>query len=106
MKEFALEVLNGALNLLAVLTLGLAICQLWSWFVAEPFGLKSIGLAHALGLSALVNLFFFGIYSTLTEAFAGANVEKSVGLKLFITGAKVLAPIASIMVCSVLHGWM
>jgi hypothetical protein len=35
---------------------GFAISKLWSWFVV-PLGLPPITIAHAIGLSALVNLF-------------------------------------------------
>lgn len=38
---------------------GVALLLLWRWFIATPFHIMPITLAHALGLSALIQLFTF-----------------------------------------------
>lgn len=38
----------------AVILNGWAFQTLWAWFIAEPFGVARLGMAHAIGLSFLI----------------------------------------------------
>jgi hypothetical protein len=50
---------------------GFVLLLLWRWFVAVPFGVMPLTIAHALGLSALIQLF--------TMSMTWADVESNVG---------------------------
>ena len=38
---------------------GWVVSNLWRWFVAEPFGVRPIGIAHAVGVCILVGAVTF-----------------------------------------------
>ena len=48
------------ITLAATLFRGVVLQQLWRWFITVPFGVMTLSLGHAIGLSILCQLLTFG----------------------------------------------
>jgi hypothetical protein len=47
---------------LATIYRGYILSYLWLWFVAQPFDIKAIGVAHGIGLSILMHMLTYQIF--------------------------------------------
>jgi hypothetical protein len=65
---------------------GLILSQVWSWFIV-PFGLPSIGIAWALGISIMISLLTFRPELATNpehQGFIGAAISTVVMLTLWL----------------------
>jgi len=61
---------------------GWALTWLWHWFIAEPFCVQQIRLAHAIGLSLLASYLFYSISKSVKQD-VGLAITQSALLPLF-----------------------
>lgn len=84
----------------------IVVVQLWAWFVAEPFGVVQIGMAHAVGIKLIWPL----LTKTEGVSFREEKKEPPMYKGKMLVGAYLVrlfvAPSIALLVGYVLHGWM
>lgn len=81
----------GVVMIVGALSNGFALSYLWLWFVV-PLGVKPLGIAHAIGLGAIVR-FLTHQYSSDSPGWSGFFVA-------------LLSPFIVLLFCYIIKAWM